>query len=83
MFAPNDNPNYLGFSPKPTPKLIASYRSKARRWRFLRVSTGIAPSTKAETNWRSSIARLAALHRGRDQTDVCPSQQRPVLLRDK
>ena len=28
IFAPDDNPNYLGFSPKPTPKLIASYRSK-------------------------------------------------------
>ena len=28
IFAPNDNPNYLGFSPKPTPRLIASYRSK-------------------------------------------------------
>jgi hypothetical protein len=28
IFAPNDNPNYLGFSPKPTPKLIASYRTK-------------------------------------------------------
>ena len=26
IFAPNDNPNYLGFSPKPTPKLIATYQ---------------------------------------------------------
>src|SRR5262249_6814875 len=24
IFAPSDNPNYLGFSPKPTPKLIAT-----------------------------------------------------------
>ena len=28
LFAPNDNPNYLGFSPRPTPKLIATYRTK-------------------------------------------------------
>jgi hypothetical protein len=28
LFAPNDNPNYLGFSPKPTPKLIASFKTK-------------------------------------------------------
>ena len=27
LFAPNDNPNYLGFSPRPTPKLIATYRT--------------------------------------------------------
>jgi len=28
LFAPTDNPNYLGFSPKPTPKLIATYRTR-------------------------------------------------------
>jgi hypothetical protein len=28
LFAPDDNPNYLGFSPKPTPKLIASFKTK-------------------------------------------------------
>ena len=27
LFAPADNPNYLGFSPRPTPKLIATYRA--------------------------------------------------------
>jgi len=27
IFAPNDNPNYLGFSPIPTPKLIATYKT--------------------------------------------------------
>jgi hypothetical protein len=27
LFAPSDNPNYLGFSPKPTPKLIAKYHT--------------------------------------------------------
>ncbi|MEI9812123.1 MAG: hypothetical protein WDO18_05355 [Acidobacteriota bacterium] len=27
LFAPSDNPNYLGFSPKPTPKLIATYHT--------------------------------------------------------
>jgi hypothetical protein len=27
LFAPNDTPNYLGFSPKPTPKLIATYHT--------------------------------------------------------
>jgi hypothetical protein len=28
LFAPSDNPNYLGFSPRPTPKLIATYRTR-------------------------------------------------------
>ncbi len=28
LFAPTDNPNYLGFSPRPTPKLVATYRTK-------------------------------------------------------
>ena len=28
LFAPADNPNYLGFSPRPTPKLIATYRTR-------------------------------------------------------
>jgi hypothetical protein len=27
LFAPADNPNYLGFSPRPTPKLVATYRT--------------------------------------------------------
>jgi hypothetical protein len=27
LFAPTDNPSYLGFSPRPTPKLIATYRT--------------------------------------------------------
>jgi hypothetical protein len=27
LFAPSDNPNYLGFSPKPTPKLVAKYHT--------------------------------------------------------
>jgi hypothetical protein len=38
LFAPNDNPNYLGFSPKPTPKLIATYKTKGPA---LAVSKGI------------------------------------------
>jgi hypothetical protein len=29
LFAPSDNPNYLGFSPRPTPKLIATYKTHA------------------------------------------------------
>ncbi len=28
LFSPNDTPGYLGFSPRPTPKLIASYRTR-------------------------------------------------------
>jgi hypothetical protein len=28
VIAPNDTPGYLGFSPRPTPKLIATYRTK-------------------------------------------------------
>jgi hypothetical protein len=38
LFAPNDTPNYLGFSPRPTPKLIASYHTKGPA---LSVSKGI------------------------------------------
>ncbi len=28
IFSPNDQPNFYGFSPKPTPKLIATFKSK-------------------------------------------------------
>ena len=38
LFAPNDQPNYLGFSPKPTPKLIATYHTSGPA---LAVSKGI------------------------------------------
>ena len=38
VFAPNDNPNYLGFSPRPTPKLIAVFRTKGPA---LAISKGI------------------------------------------
>jgi hypothetical protein len=38
LFAPNEQPNYLGFSPKPTPKLIATYRTRGPA---LAVSKGI------------------------------------------
>ena len=38
LFAPNDTPNYLGFSPRPTPKLIATYHTKGPA---LAVSKGI------------------------------------------
>jgi hypothetical protein len=38
LFAPSDNPNYLGFSPKPTPKLIATYKTKGPA---LAISKGI------------------------------------------
>jgi hypothetical protein len=38
IFAPNDNPNYLGFSPRPTPKLIATYKSRGPA---LAISKGI------------------------------------------
>jgi hypothetical protein len=38
LFAPEDNPNYLGFSPRPTPKLIATFRTKGPA---LAISKGI------------------------------------------
>jgi hypothetical protein len=38
LFAPTDNPNYLGFSPKPTPKLIATFKTKGPA---LAISKGI------------------------------------------
>jgi hypothetical protein len=38
LFAPNDTPNYLGFSPRPTPKLIATYHTRGPA---LAVSKGI------------------------------------------
>jgi len=28
LFSPSDTPNYLGFSPRPTPKLIAAYKTR-------------------------------------------------------
>jgi hypothetical protein len=28
VFSPGDNPNYLGFSPRPTPRLIATFRTR-------------------------------------------------------
>src|SRR5208282_5885850 len=38
IFAPNDNPEYLGFSPRPTPKLIANFKTKGPA---LAISKGI------------------------------------------
>jgi hypothetical protein len=38
LFSPSDNPNYLGFSPRPTPKLIATYRTRGAA---LAISKGI------------------------------------------
>ena len=38
LFSPNDTPTYLGFSPRPTPKLIATYRTKGPA---LAVSKGV------------------------------------------
>ena len=38
LFSPEDNPNFYGFSPTPTPKLIASYRTRGPA---LAVSRGI------------------------------------------
>jgi hypothetical protein len=38
IFGPNDTPEYLGFSPKPTPKLIATYKTKGSA---LAISKGI------------------------------------------
>ncbi|HLW76369.1 MAG TPA: hypothetical protein VKS01_05275 [Bryobacteraceae bacterium] len=38
LFSPSDNPNYLGFSPRPTPKLIATYRTRSPA---LAISKGI------------------------------------------
>ena len=32
LFSPSDNPNYLGFSPKPTPARIAHYPDARARW---------------------------------------------------
>ncbi len=38
IFGPNDTPQYLGFSPRPTPKLIATYKTKGPA---LAISKGI------------------------------------------
>ena len=38
LFSPRDNPNYLGFSPRPTPRLIAAY---ATRGPALAISKGV------------------------------------------
>jgi len=38
IFSPNENPNYLGFSPRPTPHLIATYKTRGPA---LAISKGI------------------------------------------
>jgi len=38
LFSPEDNPNFAGFSPRPTPKLVAHYRTKGAA---LAISKGI------------------------------------------
>ncbi|MBV9087064.1 MAG: hypothetical protein JOY79_06245, partial [Acidobacteriaceae bacterium] len=38
LFSPEDNPNFAGFSPRPTPKLVAHYRTKGPA---LAISKGI------------------------------------------
>jgi len=38
LFSPESTPNFAGFSPRPTPKLIASYKTKGEA---LAVSRGI------------------------------------------
>ena len=38
LFSPGDTPNYLGFSPRPTPRLIATFRTKGPA---LAISKGI------------------------------------------
>ena len=38
LFSPSDNPNYLGFSPRPTPKLIATFHTRGPA---LAISKGI------------------------------------------
>ena len=53
LFAPNDTPNYLGFSPRPTPKLIATYHTRGPA---LAVSNAIAPWMKMATSSRYSTA---------------------------
>ncbi len=38
IFSPTENPNYLGFSPRPTPKLIATFRTRGAA---LAISKGV------------------------------------------
>src|SRR5262249_37574796 len=38
LFSPDDTPNYLGFSPRPTPKLIATFKTRGPA---LSISKGI------------------------------------------
>ncbi len=62
IFSPSDNPNYLGFSPQPTPTRIAQYPMH-RRWSCRKGSIAIAPSTRRATSSPSS----AGAARGRSR----------------
>ena len=60
VISPEDSSESYGFSPRPTPKLIATYRTAGRRWRFRAESTATAPSMKAAINSPSSDAAARA-----------------------
>ena len=84
LFAPNDNPNYLGFSPKPTPKLIATYQdARARRWLFPRASIATAPWMKAGIRLTVFNRRGVASVQQAGNGDDVPAQRREALHRDE
>jgi hypothetical protein len=56
LISANDTPGAYGFSPRPTPSLVATYRRAGRRSRSRAASTAIARSTRRGTSSRSSAA---------------------------
>lgn len=51
LMTPVKTPGLWGFSPEVEPKLIATYKTRVRRWHCLRVWTGIAEWMRVGTNW--------------------------------
>ena len=60
MVSANETAGAFGFSPRPSPKLIATFTRTNRRWRYPKGSIATGRSTKAETRSPCSGAGAAA-----------------------
>lgn len=61
LTSPETMPEYAGFSPRPQPILIATFKTRARRWRSPSRSIAIAQWMKAETRFLFWSPRCAAI----------------------
>ena len=82
MFAPNDQPNYLGFSPKPTPKLIATYHTSGPA---LAVSKGIDRDRAVDEdgNQMAVFNRRGSRPFNREEARAAVHAERPILYGDE